>query len=72
MYIYTKLYKKTKLFFLNFFFDFILGNAKDYTNRRHRELSSPCEDTIYPPGARIPLSRSCSSPAATYGKQKSY
>lgn len=52
--------------FLHFFF--FLGNHKDYNNRRHRELSSP-DESIIPPGSRVPLSRSCSSPAtATYGK----
>lgn len=43
-----------------------IGNHKDYNNRRHRELSSP-DESIIPPGSRVPLSRSCSSPAtATY------
>lgn len=50
------------------YFEIFAGNTKDYTNRKHRELSSPCEDSIYPAGSRVPLSRSCSSPAATYGK----
>lgn len=50
------------------FYLLFLGNHKDYNNRRHRELSSP-DESIIPPGSRVPLSRSCSSPAtATYGK----
>lgn len=45
----------------------VLGNHKDYNNRRHREASSPDESMI-PPGSRVPLSRSISSPAtANYG-----
>lgn len=46
------------------------GNHKDYNNRRHREISSPCEESVFQSGSggRVPLARSCSSPAATYGK----
>ncbi|XP_055323360.1 dual specificity protein phosphatase 10 [Sitodiplosis mosellana] len=43
-----------------------LGNHKDYNKQRHKEPQSPCEESIIPPGSRVPLARSCSSPAATY------
>lgn len=49
---------------------FFTGNHKDYNKQRHKEAQSPCDESIIPPGSRVPLARSCSSPAATYGKHK--
>lgn len=48
------------------------GNHKEYNKQRHKEPQSPCDDSIYPTGSRIPLARSCSSPAASYGKSTIY
>lgn len=43
-----------------------LANHKEYNKQRHREPQSPCDDSMIPPGSRVPLARSCSSPAASY------
>lgn len=38
-----------------------IGNHKDYNNKRQKDPSSPCDD--YSTLNRVPLARSCSSPA---------
>lgn len=55
------------LIFFRFFF-FPAGNHKDYNRQRQKEPQSPCDESIFPTGSRVPLARSCSSPAASYGK----
>lgn len=56
------------LFIFCILFDSFTGNHKDYNKQRHKEPQSPCDESIIPPNSRVPLARSCSSPAASYGK----
>lgn len=46
---------------------FVLGNHKEFTNRRRREMPSP-KGILMPLGSRVLLSGSITSPAtANYG-----